>query len=507
MRLGLDFRPASWLDRAAERKQVESHMRICLDATEGFRSMVTLSPSEPLLAEASWKVMKEKLGPKEAPAALLSHITNSYLSPGDRGEVIAALLLLLARDGAIQARKAGDPTPGGGSPTDISEDYKYDGVTKGRIVTVLEFTDALVPPESRSFVRKRKPSACSPDYPSSTDLASAFDNAHIYFNHFIRVNNYKVVNRKFLWCLICRGAAVICATNQRGIDILIPVLMGTILDPRFVTAIFVQVKNDGTYTRKPCTSLFTMMNPFKVGLFSNSDGKDAVPPVLRIVLALASERSGVTGPGIPTRRSSRLAIKSGGTESNLPTLPKDPRRSPRQATVQPIEAKPTDAPKSLTKAKFTAYDLWIAGVSSRSFGVVPDVVTHDQYRALLDRSRNIFNAYGMLIKGSSKGKNKEHARIQHMLHAGASSEAEHFQNYIRTFHRTVDRSFVAKNFLPDSATKSAGVGMTVDKSEGIDGDWDSDSDSDLDSDPDLDFSSGSDSDLDASVDPNRMDVD
>ena len=57
--------------------------------------MVTISPSEPLLAEASAAVMRECLGEKEAPAALLQHIDSSYLNAGDRGEIVGALLLLL----------------------------------------------------------------------------------------------------------------------------------------------------------------------------------------------------------------------------------------------------------------------------------------------------------------------------------------------------------------------------------------------------------------------------
>ena len=95
VRLGLDFKATTWLDSTAECNQVEHHMRLCLSATEGFYNMVTISPSEPLLAEASW-VMQRSLGPIAAPRTLLSHINESYLNAGDRGEVVATLLLLLA---------------------------------------------------------------------------------------------------------------------------------------------------------------------------------------------------------------------------------------------------------------------------------------------------------------------------------------------------------------------------------------------------------------------------
>jgi hypothetical protein len=83
-RLGLEFRATSWLEGTAERAQVERHMRICLSAGVGFRSLVTVSPSEPLLAEASWIVMSKCLGLKEAPRALLTHINSSYLDAGGR---------------------------------------------------------------------------------------------------------------------------------------------------------------------------------------------------------------------------------------------------------------------------------------------------------------------------------------------------------------------------------------------------------------------------------------
>ena len=105
MRLSLDFKATSWSESRTERTQIERHMRMCLTATAGFRTMVIISPSEPLLAEASRMVMRVSLGPKEAPRALLKHINGSYLNAGVRGEVVVALLLLLARDEAVEGRR------------------------------------------------------------------------------------------------------------------------------------------------------------------------------------------------------------------------------------------------------------------------------------------------------------------------------------------------------------------------------------------------------------------
>ena len=165
-----------------------------------------------------------------------------------------------------------------------------------------------------------------------TKLEHAFSKANIYFNHFIKAHDIKMVDRQFLCRLFCHGAAIIYANNQRGVDIIIPILMGTIPDPIFITAIFILVKNDAQIPDKLCIGLFKLMNSIDVRLFSKgSKGSRKLPPVVRIVFALASEISTVKAPDQPTHSS--------------------PRSDPGD--------------------DFTAYDLWIAGVSSQSSGVVP----------------------------------------------------------------------------------------------------------------------------------------
>jgi len=362
--------------------------------------MVTISPSEPLLAEAAATIMKTDLGEKEAPRALLDHIMSSYLSTGERGELVAALILLLARDKATQKI----PQYDGGLPEGESP-LKCDGMT--RVVTVLQFVEELVPPEHHHVVKGQKPYPRSPYYPPSTNLATAFGKAYVYFNHFVKVHDFKVINRAYLWRSICRGAAIICANNQSGVDIVVPVLMGTIMDPKFVTAILIQVKNDRTFTDVPRTALFTMMDPLALGLFSKDDAKtSAIPPVLRIVFALASEKSTVTAPSVPRRRSSRNQ------------KPKARNRKPK-------------APKSAnTKPTFTAFDLWIAGVSPESFGVIPDGDIHAQYKLLLDRTRNQFNGYGALAGETITQQERNHTDLKRTMHAAAASGDPHYEKFI-----------------------------------------------------------------------------
>ncbi|KAF8875534.1 hypothetical protein CPB84DRAFT_442673 [Gymnopilus junonius] len=103
-----------------------------------------------------------------------------------------------------------------------------------------------------------------------------------------------MMNRQYLCCLISRGAPIICASNQRRVDIVIPILFGYYLKPGCVSAFLIRVKNDSSFTDNVRTSLFTLMDPFKIGLFSKRD--QATFPIIHMVFALASENSAVTRP-------------------------------------------------------------------------------------------------------------------------------------------------------------------------------------------------------------------
>jgi len=183
---------------------------------------------------------------------------------------------------------------------------------------------------------------------------------------------------------LTRGVLTFLSPRSRGPSCT-PILSGQFL---------IQVKNDHHFTNRVSRSsalLFTMMDPFNVGLFSKCDA-DPLPPVLSHCACLGCRKVGVTGPNVPICHSPRL-----------------------------------DADK------YTAYDLWIAGVSNQSFGVVPDdQATRDQYRHLLARTRDVFNGYGALAKDGGNLDEGEQGRIdlRRMMHAAAASKDQHFRNYI-----------------------------------------------------------------------------
>ena len=118
-----------------------------------------------------------------------------------------------------------------------------------------------------------------------------FKNSCIWFNHFIKVDDFNMINVAFLWTLVARGAAVLCSNNQRAVDILVPIVYhdGTV-GRKNISAIFIQIKNDIIYSSvRPY--LFDEMNPLTIKVFGHLDKP---LPIIRMVFALGSWRNFVT---------------------------------------------------------------------------------------------------------------------------------------------------------------------------------------------------------------------
>ncbi|KAI9070181.1 hypothetical protein FKP32DRAFT_1670559 [Trametes sanguinea] len=255
VRIPIEFSAAPLLlpdeeDTDLERDFVADHMRLLLYAGLGFSPIITTSPSEPLLAEAASSLMiarrwskgkavqsARRLGLDPVVAATF-YFGKSLLDLGERGEFAAALLLLYARDCATTFSLR-PPYPGTSSGGHDADD-KYDGAHQRRIVTVHHFLEALLGEERFKTCAHSVPGVYhTPEY-ANTPLSTAIQDGFIYFNHFIKVQSFDLVNQQYLVLAISRGAAIICADRHVGIDIVVPVLVGTELKKEKVTAILVQ---------------------------------------------------------------------------------------------------------------------------------------------------------------------------------------------------------------------------------------------------------------------------
>ncbi|KAH8103417.1 hypothetical protein BXZ70DRAFT_925519 [Cristinia sonorae] len=394
-RLPLDFRADS-LARKEEERQVKSHMRICLGTTAGGRHMVTTSPSEPMLAEGSIYALT-KCGSSLADA-LCETLNSTLVDVGERGELLAALLLLLASDNSRMLACSETPQPpkpepdgppkkkarlepyttAGRSSTPVSEARPLSTLTailtpKKRIISVVNFLTHLLPPGLA--VPDMKPSRRMVGDQSPL-LKDAFATGKIWFNHFIKVADFSVVTQDFLWGYLVRGAAIICANNMLAVDIIIPVLINSdMLSPRNVTCILIQVKNDGNF-QTTRDHLFVAMDPYDLRIF----GEDTNPlPVIRMVFALASH----------PRHSCLL---------------KTPNHHGRLS--------------SNCKNQHAFYDIWVGGCGPESFGVIEP----SQAGTFMD-----------LLKRSQEGYLREllkNKTIANMYPGGGASVA-HWENFIK----------------------------------------------------------------------------
>ena len=247
------------------RTQVERHMRLCLAATVGRDTLVTLAGSEPLLAEAAYELMKAT---QSNPVRhLANHSDLNCVDRGRRGELVAALLIMRAFDAARAT----------------SSDRRW--------VPVDVFMRELLPDDKTDFLNSFPTS-----YRRGEDkkLTDTFKKHGIWFNHVIKVEKTDIISTEHLWKFITRGAMVLCVNHQEGVDIVIPIChTERPLSRNSVTAILVQVKNAEKYHFDIVDSLFHAMDPIKLGLFpSEVDPK----PVIRIVFALASLKVGVKIP-------------------------------------------------------------------------------------------------------------------------------------------------------------------------------------------------------------------
>jgi hypothetical protein len=195
---------------------VASHMSWCTYISEDRHFVHSTVVSEPILADAATMWMSStNYGYAHVILQKYMEMTmNGIVDIGKFGEHVAAIIFLLARDvAALKATRS---------------------LTTQKI-TVDCFLNCLLGSGTYNIIKK---------YISNEEKSIC--KGVITFSHFSYVN--KTPTKKELLLLLSRGTAVLCKEMQKGIDLLIPVLMPNqhnefILSSDFVTYILVQVKN------------------------------------------------------------------------------------------------------------------------------------------------------------------------------------------------------------------------------------------------------------------------
>lgn len=254
-------------------EQIANHMRVCVAIEDGIETLRGIAPSEPILSEAASRIMLTK---KFSLHGALSHVLTGFcIDQGDRGELIVTSFFIWARDQVVKSKL---PTPNG-------QLCPYFSVTE---LFKQLFTELAVSKLGTG------PSLHHPRH-AWQSFDTAFQNARMHFNHVIKPQEQKILQRPYLLYLMARGAAVLGANCQPGFDAVYQYLYNsTDLDVKKVGFVIVQVKNASNgYNQGQLDEIFLKMDPFECGLAhkttDNESGQFPIP-IIRILFLLSTSK-------------------------------------------------------------------------------------------------------------------------------------------------------------------------------------------------------------------------
>jgi hypothetical protein len=363
-RIPLRFDPYSSAAVKTENRLVTNHLRVCLGVTPDRQFISTVSASEPIVAEgARLGMLNSKLV-----KTLNRMFESSQLDVGTCGEITVAALLLQAHDNARLA-------------------------SERRSVTLYAFLKSFLGKGAHESLETDPPTEVRNRSPEErVPLTTRFQRARVWFNHFIKIHSSGILTPQYLWACFVRGIAIICAPNQEGCFIVIPMLVDDEkpVASDNVTVIITQVKNDVSYGVDIHKRLFDGMEPHLLGIIN----PEKPHPVVRVVCAIASRKAICT------------MVKASDSEARL-----------ERAATSVVNERTEDQastwvePEDFLTSTFTAYDIWCAGAKRASFNVikVDEEVEYDRLLHVSTRRTPIYTTFDKRF-GSSLDDEREAKR-------------------------------------------------------------------------------------------------
>ncbi|CCM02478.1 uncharacterized protein FIBRA_04578 [Fibroporia radiculosa] len=222
--------------RHLETEMVDGHMRIAFSVPKHRQYMYSGYPSEPTFAEAAAQEKEGEVEGKEkrkeswrVSDILSQHVRDGLISKGERGELVARLILIQTFDAAFKKARV--------------DKCNGDGERINWPVRLLDFLEALFGKTHMEAIKSSRPD----NQPQGTTLADVFEDAYVRFKHFARSDDETITNTYGLWAAMMRGMAMQCSSNSPIIDIIIPtILRNENLAENAMTAMLIQVRNMDT---------------------------------------------------------------------------------------------------------------------------------------------------------------------------------------------------------------------------------------------------------------------
>jgi hypothetical protein len=216
------------VDKAAS--LVAGHMLIAHCIPEHREYIWVGAPSEPILAEAAGQIMSMM---KDIPRFLMQQRDLGYISKGDRGELVARLLLTLAHDSAtlltlgLESMRCSTP------------------------ILLITFLKALLAPSQFEEVMNSYPTNIKAGTKDSIPFREAFKTAVLHFTHFVKAGDASILTDEGAWMAFARGIAVQCSNYQPNVDFCLMALLSKThkLHRLHMFPVWIQIKNKTNYQR------------------------------------------------------------------------------------------------------------------------------------------------------------------------------------------------------------------------------------------------------------------
>ncbi|KAJ7225961.1 hypothetical protein GGX14DRAFT_423184 [Mycena pura] len=214
--------------RAFQSKLIESYMGVVVSIPDHRLYMHTTTPSEPVLVEASARLMaSHKVNMFKL---LRENLGEGLLAKGERGEIVTRALMVLAHDRAARKGK------------------KMNGLRYCRPIRLLDFLEALLTDSAYQTMMEATPVLpTGEEKEKQKKFRDAFKDAWINISHFVRAGDFALVQIDHLRNFFLRGAAVQCHPTQEAIDFVAPILFAadpmSPIGPKDRSDMKVQTKN------------------------------------------------------------------------------------------------------------------------------------------------------------------------------------------------------------------------------------------------------------------------
>jgi hypothetical protein len=222
VRLMLTFEPTREAAIDTENRLVEGYMRYAFSVPAHREYLRSGAPSEPILAEAAARIMSS-YRPIRVVEKLDNWSKNGLISKGERGELVARLLLTFAHDTVIEKLGAKCPQ-----------------IHYSRPILLTDFIVALVGEERAKPILDSHPQNVA----NGPTFKEAFKEARMHFTHFGKASDSSALTDEAAYIAMCRGMAFICHNTQVDTDIMLPILLRNEHLSRYVmSALLIQIKN------------------------------------------------------------------------------------------------------------------------------------------------------------------------------------------------------------------------------------------------------------------------